>query len=60
MPMTTAFIHLGTLHGNLQNAFFMELKDNISFYVTVSLPHNAMGWPAVHDCGIHWSYSLTF
>ena len=24
----------------------------------VSLPHGAMGWSAVCDCGISWSYSL--
>ena len=27
---------------------------------SVSLPHNAMGWSAVCDCGFSWSYSLTF
>ena len=24
----------------------------------VSLPHGAMGWSVVCDCGISWSYSL--
>ena len=27
---------------------------------SVSLPHGAFGWSAVCDCGISWSYSLTF
>ena len=27
---------------------------------SVSLPHCVMVWPAVCDCGIPWSYSLTF
>ena len=26
----------------------------------VSLPHGAMGWPAVCDCGIHWPNSILF
>ena len=26
---------------------------------SVSLPHGAVGWSAVSDCGISWSYSLT-
>ena len=25
----------------------------------VDLPHGVMGWSAVCDCGIFWSYSLT-
>ena len=25
----------------------------------MSLPIDAVGWPAVCDCGIFWSYSLT-
>ena len=25
-----------------------------------TLPHGAVGGSAVHDCGISWSYSLTF
>ena len=29
-------------------------------YCSVSLPHGALGWSAVCDCGISWSYSLTF
>ena len=24
----------------------------------VSIPHGAVGWPAVSECGISWSYSL--
>ena len=27
---------------------------------SVSLPHGVMGWSAVCDCGISWSYPLTF
>ena len=27
---------------------------------SVALPHGASGWSAVCDCGISWSYSLTF
>ena len=26
----------------------------------MTLPHYAVGWSAVCDCGISWSYSLTF
>ena len=26
----------------------------------VTLPHGAVGWSAVCECGISWSYSLTF
>ena len=28
-------------------------------FLQVSLPHGAVGWSAVCDCGISWSYSLT-
>ena len=27
---------------------------------SVAVPHGAVGWSAVCDCGISWSYSLTF
>ena len=27
---------------------------------SVDLPHAAVCWSAVRDCGISWSYSLTF
>ena len=27
---------------------------------SVTLPHGAVGWSAVCDCGVYWSYSLTF
>ena len=27
---------------------------------SVALPHGAVGWSAVCDCGISWSYALTF
>ena len=26
----------------------------------MSLPHNAVGWSAVYDYGISWSYSLNY
>ena len=26
---------------------------------SLSLPHGALGWFAVYDCGIAWSYSIT-
>ena len=26
----------------------------------MTLPHGAVGWSAVSDCGISWSYSPTF
>ena len=26
--------------------------------VAVSLPHGALGWPVVCDCGVSWSYSF--
>ena len=29
-------------------------------YCSVALPHGAMGWSAVCDCGISLSYSLAF
>ena len=29
-------------------------------YLSLTLPHGAMGWPVVCDCGIFCSYSLTF
>ena len=29
-------------------------------YRSVSLLHGAVGWSAVCDCGVSWSYSLTF
>ena len=28
-------------------------------YCSVALPHAAVGWSAVCDCGISWTYSLT-
>ena len=28
--------------------------------VTINIPYGAVGWSAVCDCGISWSYSLTF
>ena len=30
------------------------------FCCLVALTHGVMGWSAVSDCGIFWSYSLTF
>ena len=27
------------------------------FYYSMPLPHSAVGWSAVCDCGITWSYS---
>ena len=27
---------------------------------SVSLPHDAVDWSAFYDCGISWSFSLTF
>ena len=27
---------------------------------SVAIPHGAVGWSVVCDCGIFWSYSLTF
>ena len=27
---------------------------------SVAFPHGAVGWSAVFDCGISWSYSLSF
>ena len=26
----------------------------------MAFPHGAVGWSAVFDCGISWSYSLSF
>ena len=31
----------------------------VYFKCSVALPHGALGWSAVCDCGISWSYSLT-
>ena len=31
----------------------------VTIYV-LALPHGAVGWSAVSDCGISYSYSLTF
>ena len=33
---------------------------NCYYKCSVALPRDAMGWSAVCDCGISWSYSLTF
>ena len=30
------------------------------YYCSVAHPHGLVGWSAVCDCGIYWSYSLTF
>ena len=32
----------------------------LSSWCPVALPHGAVSWSAVCDCGIFWSYSLTF
>ena len=29
-------------------------------YCSIAFPHGAVGWSAVHDCGISWSDSLIF
>ena len=29
-------------------------------YYSVALPHGAMGWPEVCDCGVFLSYSPTY
>ena len=33
---------------------------SLDCWFSVALPHGAVGWSAVCDCGISWSYSLTF
>ena len=35
-------------------------KKNIAILKYVAPPHGALGWSAVCECGISWSYSLTF
>ena len=35
-------------------------KSHVVAHMSVTLPHGAAGWSAVCDCGISWSYSLTF
>ena len=30
------------------------------FHFSVTLPHDAVGWSVVCDCGMFWSYSLTY
>ena len=50
----------------------LEEEEKADFFITiivlqmycyykcfVALPHGAMGWSAVCDCGVSWSYSLT-
>ena len=36
------------------------LKLCCGFLCSVSLPHGTMDWPVACDCGISWSYALTF
>ena len=39
---------------------FIVLQMYCYYKCSVALPHGAVGWSAVCDCGISWSYSLTF
>ena len=32
----------------------------VSLCVFLSLPHGAMAWSVISDCGLSWSYSLCF
>ena len=34
--------------------------NSLDYAYFVSLPHGAMGRPAVCDCGISWPYSIIF
>ena len=40
--------------------YFNYLLDVIWLLLFFSLPHGAVDWSAMSDCGISWSYSLTF
>ena len=33
---------------------------SLGYVYFATLPHGAMGWPAVCDCGISWPYSIIF
>ena len=39
---------------------FIVLRMSCYCECYVTLPHGTVGWSAVCDCGISWSYSLTF
>ena len=43
---------------NGDRAYCLLIELRLSAFV--SLPHCAVGWSAVCDCGISWSYSLAF
>ena len=43
----------------VETAGFFPLSSSCHVAVSVlSLPHDVVGWTAVWDCGISWSYSL--
>ena len=33
---------------------------HILFYIRINLKKSALGWSAICECGISWSYSITF
>ena len=38
--------------------YFLRMSCNSKCFVAI--PQGAVGWSALYDCGISWSYSLTF
>ena len=44
---------------NLKYTYILYCK-SLDYASFVSLPHGAMGWPAVCDYGISWPYSIIF
>ena len=44
-----------------QKGLILEVTELIcDCYCSLTLPHGAVGWSAVCECGISWSYSLFF
>ena len=43
------------------NDYFKLVHDNEGLAgIILPLFHGVVGWSVLFDCGIHWSYSLTF
>ena len=53
----TVDINVGSLHVDLRELFALH-QLCCGCLCSVSLPHSAMGWSAVFDCAISWSYSI--
>ena len=58
MQYFVSFLACSHLDGEERAASFTLIVFLITCYCFIAFPHGAVGWSAVHDCGISWSDSL--